>query len=329
MYTLQSLKPILTVTDATVGCPVIGCDHVVKRQRSTFKTTPEFLCSAHGIYISPSTFEYKNVQDNLLWKAPEDTNDLESIMAVKRESRMARDNSEDAVTWNFFRYLEKTGLADSWLTNLAGSLVKNSRIIYWSYDHACSDTWPVLVRAREEFGELPQQGSEPDIIVEADNAVFWIEAKFLSTNETAPSDPNALKKYLSGGGKWYSQVINANFETIAVKQKLYELTRLWLLGSWAADKIGKRYYLVNLVRETKEQSIQESFGQHINADPKRSFLRITWEDIYRFISQYGRDDADRRTLMSYVENKAAGYSPMRRLQTAFTPQQRNGQSPGQ
>jgi hypothetical protein len=32
----------------------------VKRQRNAFRTTDEFLCPEHHIYISPSTFEYSD-----------------------------------------------------------------------------------------------------------------------------------------------------------------------------------------------------------------------------------------------------------------------------
>lgn len=49
--------------------------------------------------MSPSTFEYDNYEENLLWKDSSDKKLLKEIINVKRESRMSRDNSEDAITF--------------------------------------------------------------------------------------------------------------------------------------------------------------------------------------------------------------------------------------
>ena len=46
---------------------------------------------------------------------------------------MARDNSEDAVTWNVFRFLEKSNLVEAFLKNVVGVEAGNAEIIYWSY----------------------------------------------------------------------------------------------------------------------------------------------------------------------------------------------------
>ena len=62
-----------------------------------------FKCPKHNIYISPTTFEYQSELDNLLWKDEADLDLLDRTKGVKRESRIARDRSEDAVTWNVFR----------------------------------------------------------------------------------------------------------------------------------------------------------------------------------------------------------------------------------
>ena len=82
-----------------------------------------FLGPQHGIYISPSTFEYADEFDNLLWHDPADRELLAAFKPFKRESRLARDNSEDALTWNVFRYLEKSGRLGrvSWLSDRGAS----------------------------------------------------------------------------------------------------------------------------------------------------------------------------------------------------------------
>jgi hypothetical protein len=84
----------------------------VPRQRHKFRRLDEFKCPEHNIYISPSTFEYQSRLDNILWKDELDQDLLfNRIAKVKREiKRIGRDNSEDAVTWNVFRFLEKENL---------------------------------------------------------------------------------------------------------------------------------------------------------------------------------------------------------------------------
>lgn len=115
MFGLQELKSKINITIDSVECPVKGCQTIVARQRKIFKTEQKFQCKTHQIFIGPSTFEYPAENQNLLWKDTEDLDLLSRIKTVKRESRITRDNSEDAVTWNCYRFLEKNGLAKSLL----------------------------------------------------------------------------------------------------------------------------------------------------------------------------------------------------------------------
>ena len=68
MYSFKELKIGLKSLETSVECPVKDCDTKVERQKKEFKREDKFLCKKHNIYISPSTFEYVNYQDNLLWK---------------------------------------------------------------------------------------------------------------------------------------------------------------------------------------------------------------------------------------------------------------------
>ena len=107
MFGVNDLKSSIKITEISVECPVSDCKIIVPKQRGIFQCSKEFYCPKHSIYISPSTFEYKNYTENLLWKDETDLELLRKIAFVKRESRIARDNSEDALTWNVFRFLEK------------------------------------------------------------------------------------------------------------------------------------------------------------------------------------------------------------------------------
>lgn len=317
MFGANDLKANITITETTVECPVKGCSEIVTRQRRSLKREPQFQCPTHRIYISPSTFEYPSQTDNLLWRGSEDLSLLRAVKTVKRESRIARDNSEDAVTWNVFRYLEKNGLVSASLSFLIGVPVTNSQPVYWSYSQATQGVWPELARARAEFGEQPRRSSEPDLIVASDEALFLIEAKFTATNRTTPSHPQDTKKYLTGGNNWYRRVFKSDYATLAIQEQKYELTRFWLLGSWMAAQLDRDFYLINLVLKEREKDIERLFKPHLRTGTRCHFLRQSWADIYRWVSENAPMTQDRELFTSYFENKTLGYDRFGGLQLAF------------
>jgi hypothetical protein len=319
VFGLKELKNAIKITNTTVECPIRDCTETVPRQRRNFKRLKEFMCPRHNIYVSPSTFEYKNELGNVLWKDETDLDLLKRIRKVKRESMIARDNSEDAVTWNVFRFLEKEKLLCGFLSGLTKNTVENPEVIYWSYSQSEQDTYPLLREAREEFETRPQSGSEPDIIVKSDNALFLIEPKLTANNKTVPRSKNPMVrgKYEIGGNRWYSQVVDSDFETAAVTEKKYELLRLWLIGSWIAYYLGLDFYLVNLVRSEKERDIERTFRKHIKENPRKIFLRGAWENVYQSILDSKSRTIERDRMIEYFENKTIGYDKNGRLQKAF------------
>jgi hypothetical protein len=317
MYGLKDLKEKINITVNTVECPVKDCDVIVERQRNSFKREKKFYCPEHKIYISPSTFEYENETYNLLWKDRDDMELLKNIKTVKRESRMARDNSEDALSWNVFRFLEKNQLLEKVIEPTLGVPIKSPEIIYWSYSQKDETGWPALNDAREYFGEQIRRGSEPDIIIKTDNALFFIEAKLTASNETVPTNLDDAKKYEEKDKKFYSQIFKSAFNTIAVQEKKYELLRFWLLGNWIAKEKNLDFYLIDLVLEEKEQDIENIFGQLIKQDQNKRFIRITWEDIYAQILNHGTSLSDSNRIIDYFKNKTIGYDGFGKLQKAF------------
>ncbi|MCK4385045.1 MAG: hypothetical protein KAW52_02155, partial [candidate division Zixibacteria bacterium] len=252
MLSIEELKGSIEITETTVECPVKGCSEKVERQREVFKRKKRFKCPKHNIYISPSTFEYQNESDNLLWKDKTDLDLFGKIKKVKRESRIARDNSEDAVTWNVFRFLERNNLIGTTLSSIMNATLKSPEVIYWSFCQRENSSWSELNNAREEFGEETKRGSEPDIIIKTDNALFFIEAKLTAGNETAPSDRGNSKKYEIGGDNWFSKVFKSDYRTVAIDEKKYELLRFWLLGTRIAKQQDLDFYLANLVLSERE-----------------------------------------------------------------------------
>lgn len=315
MYGWNDLKRTIAVTASRVECPVLGCVKKVDRQRKTFRKQTRFICPVHRICISPSTFEYPDERDNMLWTSDADMRLWNCIKAkgVKRESRMARDNSEDALTWNVFRYLESNGQIGEFIDRMASErLSQNPRVVYWSYCQSNRKPFPPLVSAASTFGEHVDRRSEPDVILDDDNVLVFIECKLSAGNRTKPSDPSNPKLYLSGGDSWFGTIFRPELTLtkIAVEERLYELMRLWLIGSWIAAEAGKRFLLVNLVREgaTKETNIEARFNALTQSNSQRAFVRCTWERIHAEFVQprAGSTAADR--VAGYLKKKTLGYS---------------------
>lgn len=279
--------------------------------------TDAFKCPIHQIYISPSTFEYESDTDNLLWGSSTDLDIMERIARVKRESRMKRDNSEDAVTWNVFRFLQQKKLMSEFLSGYSSQMVGDCKLIFWSYSRHDKAPWQWLSQAREHFGETQNRGTEPDMIVISDTALYFIEAKFTSSNSTKPSNPAVLPMYVETCGNW-DTLFKSSAKEIAVDAKKYELMRHWKLGSWIAQKLKVDFYLINLVLSHREKDIETTFGRHIHTSQHRQFLRLTWEDIYSFIDQNSSNDADTIRMKEYFRNKTIGYDSNRELIKAFS-----------
>lgn len=318
MFGVQELKERIEVTETTVECPVKDCQRKVCRQRRFFRREDRFKCPEHSIYISPSTFEYASEWDNLLWKRTADRHLLKRIKTVKRESRMARDRSEDAVSWNVFRYLERNNLVDGFLSSTVGYPLSSSEVIYWSYSQQDGTSWSALNRARTEFGERLSRSSEPDIIIRTDRALIFIEAKLTAGNKTGPSNPDYTKKYLTGGDGWFSRVFHSDYDTVAKVEKKYELMRFWLLGTWMAEQLDLDFYLVNLVRAAREKEIEAAFGMHTREESGMHFMRLTWEGICEFVKNSVPPGPVKEPMTEYFRNKSLGYDSNGKLKKAFS-----------
>jgi hypothetical protein len=329
MLGIDELKERINSQEATLECPVKDCTTRVKRiSNANLKSLDschekrriddalarfkDYFCDRHKIFITPSTFIYSDYTENLLWKDNEDIALLERVLQKKRvKGQLYHDNSEDAVTWNVLRFLEKNNLIKGLLTSITGTPQAQAEIIYWSYSQKEESGWSLINKAREEFGEEKERGSEPDIIIETDRAIFFIEAKLTSGNDT-PSNEKQIeekirnpKKYKTGGGNWYQNVFLTSYDEILRKQK-YELLRFWLLGTWMAEKTVKECYLINLVREGQKENIETAFKKHIKENERREFHRITWESIYKYI--LGQNPVkNKNAMIRFFKNKTIGY----------------------
>jgi hypothetical protein len=86
---------------------------------------------------------------------------------------MAHERSEDAVTWNVFRFLDKNGLLDALVAHWTGWPASDATIAYWSMlSTPEGGAHPLLALARQAFEEMPPNLSEPDLILETADSLL-------------------------------------------------------------------------------------------------------------------------------------------------------------
>lgn len=320
MYDARSLKDRIRATADRVECPVRGCEYEVPRAKERFKPRAEFRCPAHRIFISPSTFEYEEYRDNLLVRDDDDGRLLDEIFSVKRETkRLGRERSEDAFTFNVVRSLERESLLEELVSEISGTREHATVPSYWSFSQRDHARHPLLSKAITAFGEVEGRGSEPDLIIETSDALFMVEAKLGSSNKTTPSRPSVLTTYREAESGWYRHAIRTEAEELAIKLQLYQLMRLWLLGTWMARDARKRCVLVSLVPESCDANLVDRFGPHIIQNDAQTFRRFSWEQV--------RDSALRHAdrpavaaLVEYLNNKTLGYDSKGQLRLALARQ---------
>lgn len=322
MFKTDDLKEKIEISEEFVSCPVKDCNVKVDRKRRKGNEGKNFICTKHNIHITPSTFIYNSENDNLLWNTKSDKDLLVEISKCKRESRMSSENSEDALSWNVFRYLENNKLLAYLLGEISNENHNIIDVIYWSYSKKEKESWSHLIKASDEFGEIKNRGSEPDIIVQTDKTLFFIEAKFFSSNRTSGYKDtltkriNNPKKYTVGSQHLFENIFKNKYKSV-VKDQKYELMRLWLLGEWIAKELNLNFQLINLVLDKREVKIESDFGKHIISNSNRIFKRYTWESIYYFIKNKNLNDLNTKIIFDYFESKAGGYNGKGEIRKAF------------
>jgi hypothetical protein len=337
MFGYDELRSAGAVKQNPTMCPVLGCSTQVNRMtRGILRSLDDYLqkggtggekfeqyfCAKHGVYITPTTFIYKDLWDNVVRHDSLERELLAEIMKVKRvKAQLHHDNSEDAATWNVFRFLERSELLPGFLTQLRGLPVTRPEAMYWSYCPSEEGVWSEVARARDALGERPQRASEPDLILKSDGALFLIEAKLsapsaddFDTGHTAEEKAERVERYSKG-----RQYLSRPVEDV-MDAGYFQLMRFWLVGSWIAERLGWDFLLVNLVLSRNAEGIQEGFEACIARNRGRRFLVASWEDVYEYVAGAASGGAERETIMSYFKNKTLGY------ERVFAVSWRNGAS---
>lgn len=269
-------------------------------------------CPTHHVAVHSTrggfTYVYDEPYRNLLWTDAEDQERLTAILRGKRESRMGHEHSEDAVTWNVFRFFERHGCLAPAMRTICLCPDDEPRTVFWTthdgflwepYRH-CSDQIPEKATAR----------SESDLIFLWENKLLVVvEAKFRSPNR---SDPAKREDELCKSRPYIehaSRHLNRAGAEEAVRDGWYELLRNWVLGTALREALGcENFVLVNLVRKRHEsdhgENPQREFAERACVlSPNSRFVVAYWEDLIAAAPSISRHP-DSDVLVRWARNKS-------------------------
>ena len=227
---------------------------------------------------------YDDFSRNLLWKDTDDRTRLDAILRGKRESRMGHEHSEDAVTWNVFRFLERHSCSSRAIKSICLCPAEEPQSIFWTTHNGC--LWEPYRVCSDQIPEKSIARSESDLIfVWQHKLLVVVEAKFRSANRSdlgkRDDEVRKSRPYIERASRHFNR--EGVYET--VRDGWYELLRNWALGANLRDALGcETFVLVNLVRKRHGnihgESPRQQFAERACVlSPNAQFVVAYWEDL--------------------------------------------------
>jgi hypothetical protein len=302
---LESQMPfgVAELCDKGLGaCPVRGC----------VEASP---CLTHHIAVHPTrpsgfTYVYDKPyrNQNLLWKNTEDQERLTAILRGKRESRMGYEHSEDAVTWNVFRFFERHRCLAPAMRTICLCPDDKPLTVFWTTHDGC--LWEPYRRCSDRIPERASARSESDLIFLWERKLLVVvEAKFRSPNRSdrtkREGELRKSRPYITHA----TRCLNKKGAKRAVCDGWYELLRNWVLGMELRDMLGcETFVLVNLLRKRHENEHREDPRRDFAEcacvlSPNSRFVVAYWEDLIAAAPSIC-DHPDSGLLVSWARNKS-------------------------
>lgn len=290
-------------------------------------------CKQCQVHISNATdpkdrvMVWENLGSNIY---PNDISRLKKIIPEsmntanrkRRNPSMCSENSEDALTWSIFNYLEEKDLISRAYNYFTGEEVQgNCEIYYWGYNDKYPESKLITeyYKTLKDAGEPKWQGgySEPDILLfNPSHGLINIEVKYRSPNDGKLGNRN--DKGYEGRRKRAQKMLDIG-SSFVMKQNAsdwiwYELLRMWVPGCVVADTMKlKAFTLINLLPNAMLEKGKGKVGSDMNECIKQNnsfkFIQVTWEefaqeiDSWNAISDEGFWDYRKRKIPGIIQTK--------------------------
>ncbi|MFN0019495.1 MAG: PGN_0703 family putative restriction endonuclease [Pirellulaceae bacterium] len=301
-----------------VRCFVRGCPRWLAPPRRGFRGD---VCPIHQIRCHLSgntgTYSFADPVRNIIVGKGEFAGHILRNPFKFESHRLGSEKSEDALTWNVFRFLyEQNQLARVAELFTGERHREEPQLFLWGISMDDFQPWPLLIKARERFeANLPVDRplTEPDIALYLPGQyLVLIEAKFTSPNtfyeHAYRKSPASLTLDELIHIFWFREARivdpDAASEAVRVPQQLW---RNMVFAEYMAQLAGKstRAYHANLVRNSFEEQIEDEFRRLLRPEFTNRFRRQTWEELFAqtcLLPEF-------RELNSFMRNKTAGLRP--------------------
>jgi len=235
------------------------------------------------------TIIHRNYLDNIPFEVTNDLdfaldNSLNELNKKNKKSKFGYSTSEDAFTWSFFKYFVLKNKLKN-LLNLLNIVTSEStyNLYLWGAKINTNSQSTYLKDQFIEFsdllGESPRHRTEPDVIIELDDQLIFIEVKYLSKNEICNDKSKFLKYKVS------------NIDSKAMSESgHYELFRNWAFVSHLSK--GKKFSLINLgLKKLFKDNNREALAKFegILKSSNGQFVKLTWQDIFEKIKNNSQE----------------------------------------
>ncbi len=237
--------------------------------------------------------------------------------AIRREwgkadtRRFGWERSEDAVSWNVFRSLQRVGLLPWLVERLVGVANSSPILSLWGTEIWVDGVspWQALaeVRAHVEPGyAIP---TEPDIALHVPGwGDILIEAK-VGSGMSRRKNESALEAFASHYAKAAPCLLDREkILAVGYRRVPEQLLRNLAYACKLAERAGTRGHVAALVRDGEAEDIEERVAACLvnPNNPCVTFSRFSWESIYAGLD---RSKANVAPLVTFFEDKSLYMSP--------------------
>jgi hypothetical protein len=300
-----------------IRCFIKGCQHLL---RPPTRAGGGDVCPDHGIRChSSGTYSYADVRRNLIVDAELFATRVIEHPFKHETHRFNQENSEDALSWNVFRSLQRAGSLNHVAQMLTGVQTDEEPTLYLWGLRLSDDTfepWELLIAARERFeSKLPVDRplTEPDIALHLPGKyLILIEAKFTSPNSFYVEGPRQNLVSLTKSELldiYWDDAINSldRVKALTADRVHYQLWRNLIFAEWMASRDARttKPYLASLTRVGYESESCAEFHNLLAADQKSRFRHVNWEQIAKqaIATQVNPN------LVAYLSKKTARLRP--------------------
>jgi hypothetical protein len=283
------------------------------------------VCPDHGIRChSSGTYSYADLGRNLIIDADMFSKRVIGHPFKYETSRFNQENSEDAVTWNVFRSLQRAGCLQDVANEVTGlDLLEEPQLFLWglALSGDTFEPWKLLIDARRRFeSDLPVRRplTEPDIALYSPGKyLILIEAKLTSSNPVYTDGPRKSSSSLTKSELldiyWDDELMLLDRKRAqAVDRVHYQFWRNLVFAEWMACQKGNETpaYLGSLTRRGYETESCREFGELLGSSASSRFAHISWEQI---VETCGRKAHRLAQLNAYAHSKTANLRKCFRL----------------